>query len=105
MDRHLEHLCSAHGLNVNLKKSDFVHSINEKNIPSADLLSIRSSPFKTAQSMGLADKRASIVSRRGTSLNPLQKKLAEDVWELFYCVLSNKNTCNVQEWQTRILVS
>ena len=32
--------------------------------------------------MSLADKKASIVSRRGTSLNPLQQKLAEDIWSL-----------------------
>ena len=86
----LERLCSTYNLNFNLTQSDFVRLVYERNIPVAVLSSIRSSIFGAAQTMGLADKRASIVSRRGTSLNPLQQKLAEDVWSLANCVSSNK---------------
>ena len=84
----LEHFCSSHGVSFHLKKSDFVHRVCEKNISTEDLSSARMSIFSTAQSMGLADKRADIVSRRGTSLNPLKEKLAGDVWDLAQSVSS-----------------
>ena len=84
----LESLSSTYNFNFNL---DFVRLICKRNMPAAVLSSIRSSIFSTAQATDLADKRASIVSRRGTSLNPLQQKLAEDVWDLANCVLSNKS--------------
>lgn len=87
----LESFCSSYGVRFHLKKSDFVRLVFEKNIPTADLSSARSSIFSAAQSLGLADKRADIVNRRGTSLNPLKKKLAEDVWDLAQCVSSR--TC------------
>ena len=45
--------------------------------------------FKAAQSANLADRRSCIVSRRGTSLNPLSRKLAEDIWTLANCLASN----------------
>ena len=85
----LERFCSSYNLNLNFKKSDFVRLVCEKNIPTSHLSTVRSSIFSVAQSLGLADKRAVIVSRRGTSLNPLQRKLADDVWELAQCVSSS----------------
>ena len=75
-------------MNFHLKKSDFVRRVCEKNISTADLSFARSSIFRAAQSMGLVDERADIVSRRGTSLNPLHKKLAGDVWDLAQCISS-----------------
>ena len=64
---------------------DLVRRVCEKNVLTEDLSSARMSIFSTAQSMGLADKRA---SRRGTSLNPLKEKLAGDVWDLAQSVSS-----------------
>lgn len=84
----LEHFCSSHGVSFHLKKSDFVRRLCEKNISTKDLSSARISIFSTAQSMGQADKRAVIVSRCGTSLNPLKEKLAGDVWDLAQSVTS-----------------
>jgi hypothetical protein len=71
VDGLLEHLCSIHNLSFNLNKSDFVWLTYERNMPVAALSFIRSSIFSPAQVLGLADKRTSIISRRGTSLNPI----------------------------------
>ena len=58
--------------------------------------------FSTAQSMGLAYKRADIVSRRGTSLNPLKEKLAGDVWDLAQSVSSKTRVKSVvQKWKKK----
>ena len=86
----LEQLSAANHLNFSLNKPEFVRSIFERNIPAQVLDDIRTALFQATQSVGLAERRASIVSRRGTGLNPLPRKLSEDIWVLADCIMSNK---------------
>ena len=85
----LDQLGRTYGLCFSQNKPDFIKSVSDKNIPLHTLSAIRDATFKAAQSVNLADRRACIVSRRGTSLNPLSRKLAEDIWTLANCLASN----------------
>ena len=46
--------------------------------------------FTATQVVGLSDKRAQLITRRGTSLHPLSEKLIEDMWYFADCISSKK---------------
>lgn len=87
----LRQLCQQYSLNFNLNRSAFVYAISEQNIANDVLNTVRSVIFDATQKAGLAEGRATIMSRRGTSLNPLPRKLSEDIWDLADCLASGKH--------------
>ena len=55
-------------------------------LPPHSLLSIREEIFKDALALGLTHEGDTLVSRRGTRLNPLSTKLSEDIISLLICI-------------------
>lgn len=62
---------SAHNLNLNLNRSEFIADCKDKNLRDESLRKIRDDIFTAIQVAGLADKRAEPISRRGSALHPL----------------------------------
>ena len=85
-------ISSAYNLKLNLNKREFLADIKSRNFKNSTLRQICEDLFIATQVAGLSDKRAQLITQRGTSLHPLSDKLIEDLPD---CISSKKNVRRV----------
>ena len=88
-------ISSAYNLKFNLNKTEFLTDVKSRNFKNSTLKQICVDLFTATQVAGLSDKRAQLITRRGTSLHPLSEKLIEDMWYFADCISSKKKVRRV----------
>ena len=81
-------LLRKHGVSSDLPRAEFVYTIRRKG---AEFLEdVKSELFISAKNCDLARSNGILVRRKDSAMNPLAKKLAEDVWTLADCLNNRK---------------
>ena len=77
------------GISAHLSKSDLLSALNP--LSNHVLLDLRYELFVEAVNQRLVPADKALVNRKGSAVNPVSIKLAEDIWTLADCVKHRKS--------------